>query len=65
MKPETIVEILNTKFKGKYIFEKTDTEDNIVGFVDDNTFKNIIAVLEPTEIEMYKVIEHITEHANN
>jgi macrodomain Ter protein organizer (MatP/YcbG family) len=65
MKPETIVEILNAKFKGQYIFEKTDEEDNIVGFVDDETFKNIIAVFEPTEQEMSKVISHIEDHTAN
>lgn len=63
MKPEKIVEILNDKFRESgYVFEKTDNEENIVGFVDNGKFDNIIAVMDPTESEMYKLIEHIEKH---
>jgi hypothetical protein len=63
MTPEKIVEILNNKFREiGYVFEKTDDEKNIVGFVDNGLFDNIIAVIDPTEEEMYKVIQHIEDH---
>lgn len=63
MTPEKIVKILNAKFKDVgYIFEKTDNEENIVGFIDNGKFDSIIAVIDPTESEMYKVIEHIEKY---
>tara|TARA_R110000737_G_scaffold338211_1_gene359037 strand:+ start:4257 stop:4451 length:195 start_codon:yes stop_codon:yes gene_type:complete len=63
MKQPEIVKTLNDKYVGKYIFEVTDSESDIVGFVDDNTFQNIIAVIEPTEKEMTKLIKHIENHS--
>jgi len=57
-----IVDNLNEKYKGKFIFEITDVEQEIVGFVDDKTFKNIIAVIEPTESEMNRLIQHIEKY---
>ena len=63
MKQPEIVKTLNDKYVGKYIFEVTDSESDIVGFVDDNTFQNIIAVIEPTEKEMTKLIKHIEDHS--
>ena len=62
MKQKEILEKLNTKYEGKYIFEVTDNESEIVGFVDDSTFQNIIAVIEPTEKEMNILIKHIEGH---
>lgn len=62
MKQKEILEKLNTKYEGKYIFEVTDNESEIVGFVDDSTFQNIIAVIEPTEKEMNTLIKHIEGH---
>jgi len=62
MENREIVNLLNNKYKGKFIFEVTDNETEIVGFVDDTTFKQIIAVIEPTEIEMNKLIEHLEQH---
>ncbi len=62
MKNTEIVEHLNEKYKGKFIFETTDSDSEIVGFVDDQTFENIIAVIEPTETEMNKLIEHINQY---
>lgn len=63
MKQKEIVETLNNKYKGKFIFEVTDSESEIVGFVDDGTFKNIIAVIEPIESEMIRMIKHIEKHS--
>ena len=60
MKEKEIVEKLNEKYKGKFIFEVTDDGSDIVGFVDDNTFNNVIAVIEPTISEMNKLISHIS-----
>jgi len=60
MKEKEIVEKLNEKYKGKFIFEVTDDGSDIVGFVDDNTFNNVIAVIEPTVSEMNKLISHIS-----
>ena len=62
MKQEDIVKCLNDKYEGQYIFEVTDSQSEIVGFVDDSTFKNIIAVIEPNESEMYKLINHIENY---
>ena len=59
MNQKEIVECLNEKYKGRFVFEVTDSEDDIVGFADDGTFKNIIAVIEPTEQEMKNLIKHI------
>lgn len=63
MTQREIVENLNNKYKGKFIFEVTDSESEIVGFIDDGTFKNIVAVIEPTESEMNKLIQHIEKHS--
>tara|TARA_R100000908_G_C3739822_1_gene136665 strand:- start:1219 stop:1413 length:195 start_codon:yes stop_codon:yes gene_type:complete len=60
MKEKEIVAKLNEKYKGKFIFEVTDDGGDIVGFVDDNTFNNVIAVIEPTVSEMNKLISHIS-----
>jgi len=60
MKEKEIVEKLNEKYKGKFIFEVTDGGSDIVGFVDDNTFNNVIAIIEPTVSEMNKLISHIS-----
>lgn len=66
MEVKEIVSILNNKFLDNgFIFEKTDDEKNIVGFVNDGTFKNIISVIEPTESEMNNVIKHIETHIND
>jgi hypothetical protein len=59
MKNTEIVKTLNEKYKGRFVFDVTDSETEIVGFIDDGTFKNIIAVIEPTESEMNKLIGHI------
>lgn len=59
MKEKEIVEKLNEKYKGRFIFEATDDGSDIVGFVDDETFNNVIAVIEPTVSEMNKLITHI------
>lgn len=63
MTQREIVENLNTKYKGKLIFEVTDSESEIVGFIDDGTFEKIVAVIEPTESEMNKLIQHIEKHS--
>jgi len=59
MKEKEIVEKLNEKYKGRFIFEVTDDGGDIVGFVDDETFNNVVAVIEPTISEMNKLITHI------
>jgi|TARA_R110000772_G_scaffold57747_6_gene130680 hypothetical protein len=59
MKEKEIVEKLNEKYKGRFIFEVTDDGSDIVGFVDDETFNNVVAVIEPTISEMNKLITHI------
>jgi hypothetical protein len=64
MKQTEIVKTLNEKYKGKFVFEVTDNESEIVGFVDDNTFEKIIAVIEPTESEMNSLINHLSKHLN-
>ena len=62
MEVEQILEKLNSRYKNSYIWEITKDKQNIVGFVDDGTFKNIIAVIEPNENEMNLCIEHIDSH---
>jgi hypothetical protein len=52
-------DLLNKTYNGNFIFELTDDEQNIVGWKDDNTFKNIICVIEPTKSEFDKFIEHM------
>lgn len=59
MKEKEIVAKLNEKYKGRFIFEVTDDGSDIVGFVDDETFNNVVAVIEPTISEMNKLITHI------
>ena len=39
MEIKDIVNTLNEKYKGKFIFDSTDTKNEIVGFIDDDTFK--------------------------
>ena len=42
LNPEQIVTLLNGKYNSLgYIFEKTDDEKNIVGFVDNKKFDSI------------------------
>lgn len=53
---------LNEKYKGQFIFSLTDSENEIVGFVDDGEFKNIICVLEPTEDEMLNFVKHVEKN---
>lgn len=62
MEQTEIVKLLNTKYSGKFVFEITDSNSEIVGFVNDGSFKNIIAIIEPTEIEMNKLIKHLESH---
>ena len=62
MKRHEIINKLNDRYEDKFVFEITDDETNIVGFLDDSTFKNIIAVIVPTESEMDKLITHIDKH---
>ena len=64
MNKEDIVNKLNETYKGKYIFEITDDQNNIVGFVDDSSFKSVVAVIEPTVLEMDKLIAHIEKHTD-
>ena len=65
LNPEQIVTLLNGKYNSLgYIFEKTDDEKNIVGFVDNKKFDSIIAVIDPTETEMYNLINHIDNELN-
>ena len=58
-----IVKTLNEKYKGKFVFDITDNQEEIVGFVDDKTFTQIIAVITPSESEMNRVIDHLEKHA--
>ena len=62
MKRNEIINKLNDRYEDKFVFEITDDETSIVGFLDDSTFKNIVAVIEPTESEMDKLITHIDKH---
>jgi len=62
MKQTEILKTLNNKYKDRIIFEVTDNESEIVGFLDDGSFQNIVAVIEPTESEMNNLIKHIDKN---
>jgi hypothetical protein len=61
MAPKEIENYLNEKYKGQFIFSLEDSQQQIVAFVDNGTFQNIVGVIETTEEEMNNLINHIEE----